>query len=157
MKQVILDGFCANPRDNLKYALRLLNATLSLSDNAADSPQAVSLTGSGASSSSGGGGDTGTITMTPASLNFGTVQENTSSASQAVILHNGTASAATLWTVWVGRSYTQTNNCGSSLAAGASCTINVTFNPLGTGTINENLAADAGGKNLTTTLTGLGR
>ncbi len=34
---------------------------------------------------------------------------------------------------------TQTNTCGSSVAAGASCTITITFNSLGGGNINANL------------------
>jgi hypothetical protein len=36
--------------------------------------------------------------------------------------------------------FTQTNNCGTSLAVGASCTVNVTFSPTGTGLINGTLS-----------------
>jgi Abnormal spindle-like microcephaly-assoc'd, ASPM-SPD-2-Hydin/Cep192 domain 4 len=96
------------------------------------------------------------VTLSPASLNFGSVPKGTSSAPQPVTLHNGTSSTVTIYSVWVGWSYSETNNCGTSLAAGASCTINVTFSPQGTGTINENLVVNAGGTKLTTTLTGVG-
>ncbi|MBZ5544249.1 MAG: choice-of-anchor D domain-containing protein [Acidobacteriia bacterium] len=96
------------------------------------------------------------MTLTPTALNFGSVQKGSSSAPQTATLTNGTSSPVTIFTVWVGWSYSQTNNCGTSLAAGASCSINVTFAPLGTGTITGNLVINAGGTNYTTTLTGAG-
>ena len=130
-----------------------LNGTLSVSDNAAGSPQTVGLTGSGISSS---GSTSGGVSLGPTALSFGTVKTGTTSAAQAVVLHNGTTSALTIWSVWVGWSYAQTNNCRLILPAGASCAINVTFTPLGTGMINENLVVIAGGVQHTTTLTGIG-
>src|SRR5437867_10999368 len=52
----------------------------------------------------------------------------------------------------------QTNNCGSSLAAGATCTINVTFTPTGINARSATLAItdNAGNSPQTVSLTGTG-
>jgi hypothetical protein len=49
------------------------------------------------------------------------------------------------------------NTCGSSLAAGASCSLNVSFNPNAKGTRSATLnVANNGGGVATATLTGIG-
>jgi hypothetical protein len=40
--------------------------------------------------------------------------------------------------------YSQTNNCGSSVAVGANCTINVVFNPAAVGSATATLSVNAG-------------
>jgi len=54
--------------------------------------------------------------------------------------------------------YSQTNDCGSQLAAGASCTVNVVFGPVVTGTIDSQLAItdDGGASPQIVPLTGTG-
>ena len=129
-----------------------VSRTLSIYDNAySGSPQTVSLSGTGVWPSS-----SGRITLSPSSLSFGTVSKGSKSAPQAVTLHNGTSSSIAVVNIWIGWSYSETNYCGSSLAAGASCTIDVTFAPLGTGAIKENLLVRAGSAYLATSLTGTG-
>jgi hypothetical protein len=44
--------------------------------------------------------------------------------------------------------YTQTDNCGTSLTAGASCTINVTFTPTQQGNVTGKLSMALDGKPL---------
>ena len=79
---------------------------------------------------------TGTVRLWPTSLSFGNQQVATSAA-QAITLTNTSAGPVTISSIAIGGAnpgdFAQTNTCGSSLAASASCTINVTFTPTATG------------------------
>jgi hypothetical protein len=81
-----------------------------------------------------------TLTLTPNSLTFASQLVGTTSPSQSVTLTNTGAVQLNITSVAVGGSkpgdYSQTNTCGSSVAAGASCTITVSFTPTSTGTRN---------------------
>jgi hypothetical protein len=72
-------------------------------------------------------------TLSPTSLSFGNQAINATSSAQAITLTNtGTASLSISGVTMSGANaadFAQTNNCGSSLAVNASCTINVTFTP----------------------------
>jgi probable HAF family extracellular repeat protein len=106
------------------------------------------------------------VTLAPASLDFGNQLINTSSAPQSATVTNTGAFALTVQGVAASAGFTQTNDCGTTLAAGGSCTITVTFTPAqggasagtvtftangiptpielgGTGTIEVTLAASA--------------
>jgi 6-phosphogluconolactonase (cycloisomerase 2 family) len=102
-----------------------IKGTITVTDAAATSPQEVSLTGTGETA----------LGLSPATLTFKTTVGTPSSA-QTVTLTNNTASAVTISSVAVSGEYTQTNTCGTSLAASANCTFSVTFAPLTTGTID---------------------
>jgi hypothetical protein len=112
-----------------------LSGTLTISDNSngvAGSTQTVSLSGTG----------TGVpiASLNPStSLSVGAVAITTTSTSQPVTLSNTGSAPLTITSVAVSTSYAQTNNCGSSLAAGSSCTINVTFTPTAPGPLNGTL------------------
>ncbi len=84
-----------------------------------------------------------TASLSPTSLAFGSLNVGTTSAPQTVTLKNIGTSALVINQVsiaGIGSSYfSQTNNCGSSLAAGASCTITVTFSPRAGGTFTPSL------------------
>lgn len=114
-------------------------ATLSISDNAAGSPQRVSLSGIGT-----------TAKLSPSSLTFGSVTIGDSSALQTVTLTNvGTTSLNITGIAITGSDpvdFAQTHTCGSSLAASASCSISVTFKPTASGTRTAALSVnDSGG------------
>jgi hypothetical protein len=100
------------------------NATLSVSDSDPTSPQTVSLSGTGTEPIAG---------ISPATLLFGDQPLNTTSAAQPVTLSNtGSAALAVNGITITGANsgeFSQSNNCGVSVAAGTSCTINVTFTP----------------------------
>jgi len=100
----------------------------------------------------------GALTATPASLAFGDVNTGTSSAAQTVTIANPGSSAQTISGVSVTGSFTQTNTCGSSLAAGASCTVSVKFAPTATGALTGTLtvANSSPAPSLTVSLTGTG-
>src|SRR5206468_3857 len=84
------------------------------------------------------------------------------SAPQAVTLSNSGSAALSISSIAItganGGDFAQTNNCGSSLAAGSKCTINVTFAPAATGTRTGTLTVtdNASGSPQTATLTGIG-
>jgi hypothetical protein len=105
-------------------------AALTLTDSAADSPQSVNLSGTGTPTGPA-------AALNPTSLTFGAQNVGTSSPTQTVTLLNpGTATLNISSIALSGTNagdFAQTNNCPASLAAGASCTINVTFTPTSAG------------------------
>ncbi len=108
---------------------------------------------------SGSGGTTGpAIAVSPSSLSFGNQTVNTTSGAQAVTVSNTGNAAASISGVSVTGQFAQTNNCGSSVAAGASCTVNVTFTPTAAGSQSGTLsvASNAPGSPATVSLSGSG-
>jgi hypothetical protein len=107
-------------------------ATLYIYDSDATSPQRVALSGTGTQAAA---------SLTPSSLNFGNVVVGATSPAQNLTLTNNGTASLTITSVTINGSATfnQTNNCGSNLAAGASCTISVTFAPNGTRTSTATL------------------
>ncbi|HEV2176294.1 MAG TPA: choice-of-anchor D domain-containing protein [Terriglobia bacterium] len=125
------------------------SGTMTIVDNDSTSPQVVSLTGAGTE-----------LTLNPSVLTFPTQSvgiSGTPTNGPAVLTNNGTAPVSITSIVPSG-DYTETNTCGSSLAGGQSCDINVTFTPtasgtrFGTVTISDN---DAGSPHVLS-LTGIG-
>jgi Abnormal spindle-like microcephaly-assoc'd, ASPM-SPD-2-Hydin/Beta-propeller repeat len=123
-------------------------AQVALTDDAANSPQTVALSGVGA----------GAVTLSPPSLTFPVQVVSTSSPAQPITLTNGGATALTITSIAASSPFSQTNNCGSSIAAGTNCTINVVFQPTTKGTQSGSLTVtDNGpGSQQTATLTGTG-
>jgi hypothetical protein len=113
-----------------------LTGSITITDNASGSPQTVSLTGTGAA-----------IALSPASLTFSGVAVGATSAAQAVTLQNGGSTALTISGITPTTNFGEANTCGSSLAAGASCTISVTFSPTASGSVTGTLTVtdNAGG------------
>jgi ASPM-SPD-2-Hydin domain-containing protein/HYDIN/CFA65/VesB family protein len=73
------------------------------------------------------------VTLTPASLTFNSQMVNTTSPSQVVTLSNNQTTDLNISGISASGDFAQTNNCGSSIAAGATCAITVTFTPTATG------------------------
>jgi hypothetical protein len=97
--------------------------------------------------------------LSPASLSFGNQLVNTASTAQIATLSNPGTAALGINSIGVTGDYSQSNNCGSSLAAGASCSINLVFTPIARGARSGALnvsAAAAGGNGLQVTLSGSG-
>jgi len=94
----------------------------------------------------GGGSPSPVLSASPSSLTFASQALNTTSAAQPVTVTNTGTAAASLASVGITGDYGQSNNCGTSLAVGASCTVSVTFTPTASGTragsltINSNAA-----------------
>jgi hypothetical protein len=100
------------------------SAMVTITDNAGGSPQTVPLTGTGT---------VPIVTLSTTSLTFGNQNVGTTSAPQDVTLTNTGAAPLTISGISATGDFAQTNTCGTSVAAGASCMINVTFTPTAPG------------------------
>src|SRR6266436_1769545 len=119
--------------------------TLVITDNASGSPHNVPLTGRGLAAT--------TVSLSPSSLSFGSQAVGTTSAPQPVTLTNTGTGTLNVVDIATTGDFAQTNNCGTSMTAGASCTINVSFTPAASGTRTGTLSvtdnADASPQSVT--------
>jgi len=100
--------------------------TLTISDNATNSPQTVALSGTGTVTG---------VTVFPILVNFGSVAVN-STASAPATLANGTNQPLTIQQIVATPSvFTDTSNCGASVAPGQACTVAVSFTPTQQGSV----------------------
>jgi hypothetical protein len=108
-------------------------------DSASSKPEVIELSGAGT-----------VVTLSPSSLTFATQKVGTSSPPQQVDLTN-TGKIPLDIAKWAlhgfdPNDFSESNNCPSSLGAGANCTITVTFNPTHTGARSAILyITDSGG------------
>jgi hypothetical protein len=134
-----------------------LTASLSVADSATGSPQTVALAGTGVAAS------TLAVSLSPTSLSFASTTEGSTLAAQLVTVKNTSTGTVTL----TSETITGTNatsflksatTCGTTLAAGASCTVSVEFKPLAVGTLTASLsvADNATGSPQLVSLTGTG-
>ena len=72
--------------------------------------------------------------VSPTSLTFTSQTVGTTSGSQGVTLTNTGTASLSISGISASGDFGETNNCGSSLAAGGNCNISVTFSPTGSGT-----------------------
>jgi phospholipase C len=96
---------------------------LKVTDSGPNSPQTVIVSGLATN-----------VTLSPATLNFGSrVVGGSGQPLTATFTNHGTTALGITSVVATG-DYTQTNTCGTSLAPGANCTITASFLPKATGT-----------------------
>jgi hypothetical protein len=105
------------------------------------------------------------VSLTPQSVSFGNTNVNTTSKPAVVTLSNIGDATLTIASggisIMPSTDFAQTNNCGSSVAAGKSCTISITFTPIDTGIRTASLQItdnddDATNAQQTVSLTGAG-
>jgi hypothetical protein len=116
-----------------------LKGTIKIDDSSSNSPQTVSLTGAGTA-----------VSLSPSSLTFGNQQPRTTSPPQVVTLTNYGQLAMAVHNIAISggqaKNFAQTNNCGTSVPAGGSCSISVTFTPSSLGSQSSTLKVwDNGG------------
>ncbi|HYX53487.1 MAG TPA: choice-of-anchor D domain-containing protein [Candidatus Limnocylindrales bacterium] len=121
--------------------------TISVTDNAAGSPHSASLSGTGVAPA---------VTLSTASLTFGSTTVGTSSAAQSVTLTNTGSAALSISGISATGDFSQTNTCGTSVAVNASCSISVVFSPTlsGTRTGSLTISDNASGGSQSVALTG---
>jgi len=122
-----------------------------IKDNAPNSPQTVALTGVGT-----------LVTLLPSGLDFGNQPVGTTSPPQVATLTNYGTRAVNIHGIHIRGTnpfqFAQTNNCGTSVPAGGSCSISVTFTPKRTGSKTATLEVkdDGGASPQTVALSGTG-
>jgi trimeric autotransporter adhesin len=121
-------GSCTISVDFAPQAAGPVSATLSISDNAAGSPQSVALSGTGGTSG---------ISLAPPILNFASQTIGATSAAQVVNVNNTGTTPVAMTISIAGNNpsdFAETDNCSQSpLAGGKSCVVNVTFDPTQSG------------------------
>ena len=114
------------------------SATLSFTDSASNSPQSVTLSGTGAA-------PVITASVSPASLTFPSTTIGSASATQPVTLSGSVSSSVTITSITVTGANAadfsvSSTTCGASLAASGNCTVAVVFKPGATGTRSASLS-----------------
>ena len=105
------------------YGLRA--ASLTLYDDGPGGSQAIALRGTGTAARA---------LLSSGFLNFGGQGVGNPTAPQNIVLFNAGNGALSIGGIkLVGGDYTMSSSCGTTLAAGASCTISLTFFPQGAG------------------------
>jgi hypothetical protein len=131
-----------------------LDATLTIDDNAQNKSQSILF--------SGAGGSNPVASYSVTSLTFATTGVGKSSASQQAVLTNEGNQPLSIGSIKVAganaSSFVFTNNCGSSLAAGAQCEISGYFAPKAIGPLSATIKIidDAGNGTQTIALSGSG-
>jgi hypothetical protein len=129
-------------------------AALSVADNAPESPQKVTLTGTGVAAHP--------LTLTPASLAFPATTVGGASTGKTVTLTNSGTAAVSITSIVLNgvdpHDFVTLNNCGAVLGGGASCTVFVAFTPtaIGSRTATLSVVDDASGSPQSVTLSGTG-
>jgi hypothetical protein len=130
-------------------AMGAATGTLAFADSAIDSPQAVSLSGTGSAP----------VTLSTTSLSFNTTAVGSTSSAKSVTLTNHQSGSLTFSSIVTSGPFgIASNSCGTSVAAGASCSVGVTFTPTATGAATGNLTFtdSAGNGPQTVSLSGTG-
>jgi hypothetical protein len=124
--------------------------TVTVTDSAANSPQTVTLAGSGLAAPS--------LMLSPTSLSFSSQAVGTVSAAQSVTLTNAGTAVLNITSITTSPNFTQSGSCGQTVAVGATCAVNVAFSPVTGGSIKGTLTItdNALGSPQVVTLGGLG-
>ncbi|NJP44538.1 choice-of-anchor D domain-containing protein [Streptomyces sp. PRB2-1] len=93
-----------------------------------------------------------TLATDPSSLTFASQAPGTTSGAQNVTVTNTGTAAASITSVTTSGDFSQTNTCGSSLAANASCTVAVKFAPTAAGARSGTLTIAGNATNSPTTV-----
>ena len=97
-----------------------------------------------------------TATLSPTSRSFGSVAVGSSSGTTTVTLTNTGRAALSVSSITTSGDFTQTNTCGSSVAAARNCVITITFKPTAIGARTGTLTVNDGVGTQTASLTGTG-
>jgi trimeric autotransporter adhesin len=151
-----LDSSCLITITFKPTAAGALSATVTVVDNASGSPQTATITGTGTAATAP------QATLNPNPLTFPSTTVGSSAATMTMSLGNPGSAALTGIAVSItgsnASSFSQTNNCGTSLPLDSSCQITVTFTPTTSGVLSASISVsdNATGSPQTATITGTG-
>ena len=129
---VLPAGYCTLSVTFTPTVIGTRSGTVTITDNAPGSPQQLPLMGTGGVPA---------VSLTPASLTFASQAVGTTSLAQPATLTNTATVPLSITSIATSGDFTESNNCGSTVQAGAACTLNVTFTPTaGAVTITDNAA-----------------
>ena len=122
-------------------------AALAITDTAPGSPHLVNLAGTALAPAA---------SLSVSTLSFASQPSGTTSSAQTVSLSNTGNAVLTISQISTSANFAQSNNCGSSVQAAASCQITVTFVPSTTGALTGSLTVmdNAAGSPMTVALSG---
>lgn len=140
---------------NLRFtpsAIGSRNASLLIASDASNGNATVALSGTGQAV------PTPQVSLSPASLAFGSVTVGSSSTARRVTLKNSGSAVLDISAIAATSPFSATHGCSNTLAAGASCAIDVVFTPGGSGAAdgNLNVSSNASGSPHKVGLTGTG-
>jgi len=95
---------------------------LQINDNTTSTPHTLALFGAGVTGSAA-------VTLSPTSLTFGNQTVGTTSNFKPITLTNTGSATLNITSIVASSEFSQTNTCGTTVVAGNSCTINVSFTP----------------------------
>jgi ribosomal protein S11 len=107
-------------------ALGHRTGTLTITDNAGGGTQLVALEGDGSPVG---------LTLTPPVLNFGAQALNVTSRAQTATLTNNTGQTISNISITASGEYSESDNCGNTIANQTSCTLSISVTPVTTGAI----------------------
>jgi Abnormal spindle-like microcephaly-assoc'd, ASPM-SPD-2-Hydin/Transmembrane protein 131-like N-terminal/Right handed beta helix region len=102
------------------------------------STQTVSLTGTGGTSIEA---------LSTSSLTFATTKVGTSATAAAVAITNSGTMSLNISSIVISGDFSQSNTCGSPVAPGSSCVVNVVFTPIATGLRSGTLTINSDAQN----------
>lgn len=151
--QVLAGNSCTVTLAFTPTAKGLRTGVLSFYDDAAGSPQSVTLSGVGMS-----------LSLSPTALNLGKITVGQISSPQSVMVTNVSTATVTLTSISIGGTYAtdyiiSANTCAATLAAGSNCSVSVEFKPSATGSRNAklNVYNNGGGSPAQASLGGTGQ
>lgn len=109
----------------------------SISYTGADSPQVISLTGTGI----------GQVTLSPSSIVFAAQQAGTTSGVHKVTVTNNSRSAVSVSSVVASGDFKESDNCTPSIMVGSPCIISVQFAPTRGGSVSGSIILTDGATN----------
>jgi archaellum component FlaF (FlaF/FlaG flagellin family) len=98
-------------------------AAVTITDSAADSPQTISLSGTGQLPAASGVG------LAPSSLIFDPLTVGLTSGTQKIVLTNTGTATLNITSIVASGEFARSTTCGATLAPAASCAVDVTFSP----------------------------
>jgi uncharacterized repeat protein (TIGR02543 family) len=117
-------GFCNLNITFTPTAAGTRTGSVTITDDAFDSPQTITLSGTGQGA---------VLSLSTTTLSFANQGVGSTSAPQAITLTNSGGEILNINSIVASGDFANTTTCGSTLAQGANCTINVTFSPMTAG------------------------